>query len=232
VTRAWREYGLAPWRVETFKFSIDPELVAQVVDVVGLSLAPPENAVVLCVDGKSQIQSLDRTAPMLPMGRGLPARRSHDYVRHGTSTLFAALEIATGTVTAACKPRHTIRSSSPSSNRSPAPSRTCDGQLRRPQEGREPRLAHSQRTLASRTTSPRPPGHATGPWPHFDQKLSLTTAMTTTSRASSVSALDPSCPVKSDASLTGVHIGRADRAPPQAEGQFLGARRSPIGERS
>ena len=69
-------------------------------------MAPPENAVVLCVDEKSQIQALDRTAPMLPMQPGLPARRTHDYVRHGTSTLFAALEIATGTVTAACKPRH------------------------------------------------------------------------------------------------------------------------------
>ena len=106
VAKAWREYGVAPWRVETFKFSTDPELVAKVTDVVGLYLAPPENAIVLCVDEKSQIQALDRTAPMLPMQPGLPARRTHDYVRHGTSTLFAALEIATGRVTAACKPRH------------------------------------------------------------------------------------------------------------------------------
>jgi hypothetical protein len=94
---AWREYGVVPWRVETFKFSTDPEPVAKVVDVVGLYLAPTENAVVLCVDEKSQIQALDRTAPMLPMQPGLPARRTHDYVRHCTSTLFAALEIATGT---------------------------------------------------------------------------------------------------------------------------------------
>ena len=92
--------------VETFKFSTDPELVAKVTDVVGLYLAPPENAIVLCVDEKSQIQALDRTAPMLPMQPGLPARRTHDYKRHGTTTLFAALEIATGKVTAACKPRH------------------------------------------------------------------------------------------------------------------------------
>ena len=91
---------------ETFKFSTDPELVAKVTDVVGLYLAPPENAIVLCVDEKSQIQALDRTAPMLPMQPGLPERRTHDYVRHGTTTLFAALEIATGKVTAACKPRH------------------------------------------------------------------------------------------------------------------------------
>src|SRR5665811_25009 len=106
VARAWGDYGVAPWRVETFKFSTDPQLVGKVVDVVGLFLAPPENAIVLCVDEKSQIQALDRTAPMLPMQPGLPAWRTNDYVRHCTSTLFAALEIATGTVTAACKPRH------------------------------------------------------------------------------------------------------------------------------
>jgi transposase len=106
VARAWREYGVQPWRAETFKFSTDPELVAKVTDVVGLYLAPPENAVVLCVDEKSQIQALDRTAPMLPMQPGLPERRTHDYVRHGTATLFAALEIATGKVTATCLPRH------------------------------------------------------------------------------------------------------------------------------
>ncbi len=106
VARAWRDYGVQPWRSETFKFSTDPELVAKVIDVVGLYLAPPENAIVLCVDEKSQIQALDRTQKMLPMQPGLPERRTHDYVRHGTTTLFAALEVATGTVTAAVKPRH------------------------------------------------------------------------------------------------------------------------------
>src|SRR3954447_18958534 len=106
VARAWREYGVAPWRVETFKFSTDPELVAKVTDVVGLYLAPPRNAVVLCVDEKSQIQALDRTAPMLPLQPGLAERRTHDYVRNGTTTLFAALEIATGAVTGTCLPRH------------------------------------------------------------------------------------------------------------------------------
>ena len=105
VARAW-QYGIQPWRSETFKFSTDPELVAKVTDVVGLYLAPPENAVVLCVDEKSQIQALDRTAPMLPMQPGLPERRTHDYRRHGTTTLFAALEIATGRVTGHCLPRH------------------------------------------------------------------------------------------------------------------------------
>ena len=124
VTRAWREYGVQPWRAETFKFSTDPELVAKVSDVVGLYLAPPENAVVLCVDEKSQIQALDRTAPMLPMQPGLPERRTHDYVRHGTTTLFAALEIATGKVTATCQPGTVTRSSCASSSRSPAPTRT------------------------------------------------------------------------------------------------------------
>jgi transposase/transposase-like protein len=106
VARAWRDYGVQPWRSETFKFSTDPELVGKVTDVVGLYLAPPENAIVLCVDEKSQIQALDRTQKMLPMQPGLPERRTHDYVRHGTTTLFAALEVATGKVTAAVKPRH------------------------------------------------------------------------------------------------------------------------------
>lgn len=106
VARAWREYGVQPWKSETFKFSIDPELVGKVTDVVGLYLAPPENAVVLCVDEKSQIQALDRTTPMLPMRIGDAEKRTHDYKRHGTTTLFAALEIATGHVTGAVKPKH------------------------------------------------------------------------------------------------------------------------------
>jgi transposase len=106
VVRTWRDYGVAPWRSGTFKFSTDPELVAKVVDVVGLYLAPPENAIVLCVDEKSQIQALDRTAPLLPMRAGSPEQRTHDYVRHGTTTLFAALEVATGKVTGIVQPRH------------------------------------------------------------------------------------------------------------------------------
>jgi transposase len=106
VLRAWREHGIQPWRSTSFRFSTDPELAAKVVDVVGLYLDPPENAIVLCVDEKSQIQALDRTAPVLPTQPHLIERRSHDYVRHGTTTLFAALEVATGKVTAACKPRH------------------------------------------------------------------------------------------------------------------------------
>jgi transposase len=106
IAKAWREAGVQPWRSETFKFSTDPELVAKVTDIVGLYLAPPENAIVLCVDEKSQIQALDRTAPMLPMQPFVPEKRTHDYVRHGTTTLFAALDIATGQVTGLCQSRH------------------------------------------------------------------------------------------------------------------------------
>jgi len=106
VARAWRRYGLQPWRRESFKFSTDPELEAKVRDVVGLYLDPPEKAVVLCVDEKSQIQALDRTAPILPLRPGLPERATHDYVRHGTTTLFAALEVASGRVTEACYGQH------------------------------------------------------------------------------------------------------------------------------
>lgn len=106
VARIWRKWGLQPWRRETFKFSTDPELDAKVRDVVALYLNPPDKAVVLSVDEKSQIQALDRTAPILPMRPGLPEKATHDYVRHGTTTLFAALEVATGRVTDACYPRH------------------------------------------------------------------------------------------------------------------------------
>jgi transposase len=106
IQRAWRAYGVKPWKAESFRFSTDPELVGKVTDICGLYVAPPENAIVLCVDEKSQIQALDRTVPVLPMQPGLIERRSHDYYRHGTSTLFAALDIATGQVTAALKPRH------------------------------------------------------------------------------------------------------------------------------
>lgn len=106
VASIWKEYGVRPWRSETFKFSTDPELEAKVVDVVGLYLAPPENAVVLCIDEKSQIQALNRTQKTLPMQPGRAEQRTHDYVRHGTTTLFAALEIATGKVTGLCKKKH------------------------------------------------------------------------------------------------------------------------------
>jgi transposase len=106
IAAIWRKWGLQPWRRESFKFSTDPQLEAKVRDVVGLYLNPPDKAVVLSIDEKSQIQALDRTAPILPLRPGLPEKATHDYVRHGTTTLFAALEVATGKVTDACYPRH------------------------------------------------------------------------------------------------------------------------------
>jgi transposase len=106
VSRIWRAFGLQPHRSETFKLSSDPQFVEKVRDIVGLYLAPPERAVVLCVDEKSQIQALDRTQPLLPMRPGQIERRTHDYVRHGTTSLFAALDIATGKVIGQCYRRH------------------------------------------------------------------------------------------------------------------------------
>jgi transposase len=106
VARIWRKWKLQPWRRETFKFSTDPALDAKIRDVVGLYLNPPEKAVVVCIDEKSQIQALDRTAPILPIRLGLPEKATHDYVRHGTTTLFAALEVATGRIEQLCQPRH------------------------------------------------------------------------------------------------------------------------------
>jgi transposase len=98
VQRIWREHRLQPHREDTFKFSHDPELEAKVTDIAGLYLNPPEKAIVLCLDEKTMIQALDRTQPLLPMKPGQVARHTHDYVRNGTTDLFAALDIATGTV--------------------------------------------------------------------------------------------------------------------------------------
>jgi transposase len=106
ISRIWRAFGLKPHRSETFTLSKDPLLVEKVRDIVGLYLNPPERAVVLCVDEKSQIQALDRTQPLLPMRPGQAERRTHDYMRHGTTSLFAALDIATGEVIGQCFRRH------------------------------------------------------------------------------------------------------------------------------
>lgn len=106
ISRIWRAFGLKPHRVETFKLSKDPRFIEKVRDIVGLYMSPPERAVVLCVDEKSQIQALDRTEPILPMRPGLPEKRTHDYRRHGTTSLFAALNVATGEVIGHCYPRH------------------------------------------------------------------------------------------------------------------------------
>lgn len=106
VVRIWHAYGLQPHREETFKLSTDPLFIDKVRDVVGLYLQPPERALVLCVDEKTSVQALDRTAPLLQLQPGQPERRTHDYTRHGTTSLFAALDVATGKVIARCHPRH------------------------------------------------------------------------------------------------------------------------------
>ena len=106
VSRIWRSFGLQPHRSETFKLSEDPYFIEKVRDVVGLYMAPPEHAIVLCVDEKSQVQALDRTQPLLPMRPGQAERGTHDYVRHGTTSLFAALDTATGAVIGKCLRRH------------------------------------------------------------------------------------------------------------------------------
>lgn len=106
ISRIWRAFSLQPHRLETFKLSNDPLFVAKVRDIVGLYMDPPDKALVLCVDEKSQMQALERTQPLLPMSPGLPACRTHDYVRHGTTTLFAALDAKTGKVIGKCYRRH------------------------------------------------------------------------------------------------------------------------------
>jgi len=106
IVRIWRAFGLQPHRVENFKFSKDPQFVEKVRDIVGLYLNPPDRAIVLCVDEKSQVQALNRTQPILPLAPGLPARQSHDYERHGVTSLFAALDVASGVTISNCYRRH------------------------------------------------------------------------------------------------------------------------------
>ena len=103
----WRSFGLQPWRTETFKVSPDPLLIDKIRDIVGIYLNPPRNAVVFSVDEKPQIQALERTAPVLPMLPGVPERRSFDYERHGTTDLFAALNIANGKIISKLSAQHT-----------------------------------------------------------------------------------------------------------------------------
>jgi len=109
VHRIWNAFSLQPHRSETFKLSTDPQFVEKVRDIVGLYLDPPERALVLCVDEKSQIQALDRTQPLLPMRPGQAERRTHDYERHGVTTLFAALDVKAGTIVGKCMQRHRAR---------------------------------------------------------------------------------------------------------------------------
>jgi transposase len=106
IVRIWRAFGLQPHRVENFKFSKDPQFVEKVRDIVGLYLNPPDRAIVLCVDEKSQVQALNRTQPILPLAPGVPARQSHDYKRHGVTSLFAAMDVASGVTISNCYRRH------------------------------------------------------------------------------------------------------------------------------
>ena len=109
VQRIWRSHGLAPHRLRTFKLSNDPRFAEKVRDIVGLYVEPPAHAVVLSVDEKSQIQALDRTQPGLPMKKGRAGTMTHDYKRHGTTTLFAALDVLEGKVIGRCMQRHRHR---------------------------------------------------------------------------------------------------------------------------
>ena len=147
VSRIWRAFGLKPHIVQTWKLSTDPQFIDKVRDVVGLYMSPPENALVLCVDEKSQIQALDRTAPCLPMLPTTPARRTHDYVRNGTTSLFAAFDLASGSVIAQSyrQHRHQEFLALPQAHRrrraqgpGPAPG---PGQLRHAQDPRDPPVA-------------------------------------------------------------------------------------------
>jgi transposase len=106
ISRIWQTFGLQSHRIATFKLSADPQFVEKVRDIVGLYLNPPDHALVLCLDEKSQVQALDRTRPLLPMRPGIPAQQTHDYIRHGTTSLFAALNVASGQVIGQCHRRH------------------------------------------------------------------------------------------------------------------------------
>jgi len=106
ISRIWRTFGLQPHRTETFQLSTDPQFVDKVRDVVGLYVSPPQNALVLCIDEKSQIQALERSQPVLPLAPGQPERHTSDYFRHGTLSLFAALDVASGKVYARCRKKH------------------------------------------------------------------------------------------------------------------------------
>src|SRR5512133_3241281 len=106
IVRIWRAFGLQPHRVESFKLSKDPQFVEKVRDIVGLYLNPPDRAIVLCVDEQSQVQALNRTQPILPLAPGVPARQSHEYERHGVTSLFAAIDVASGVTISTCYRRH------------------------------------------------------------------------------------------------------------------------------
>ena len=153
VSRIWRAFALQPHRTETFKLSADPFFIEKVRDIVGLYLDPPDRALVLCVDEKSQIQALDRTRPLLPLRPGQVERRTHDYVRHGTTSLFAALDARTGKVIGQCHRRHRavefrqfLDAIESAGARRVGRAPDC-GQLRHPQDGADPELVRQTAPL-------------------------------------------------------------------------------------
>lgn len=154
IHRIWQAFGLQPHRSETFKLSSDPLFVDKVRDIAGLYLSPPERAVVLCVDEKSQVQALDRTQPLLPMRPGQAERRTHDYTRHGTTSLFAALDVKVGTIIGKCMPRHRtqeFRKFLDEVERNVPAAPRCarhHGQLRHTQDRADPQLVCQTATLA------------------------------------------------------------------------------------
>ena len=153
ISRIWRAFGLQPHRSDTFKLSKDPLFIEKVRDIVGLYMNPPDRAMVLCVDEKSQMQALDRTQPLLPMRPGQVERRTHDYKRHGTTSLFAALDVKTGAVIGDCHRRHRRRSSGSSSTPSTSGARTAGhpsgpGQLRHAQNSDHPFLVGEATALS------------------------------------------------------------------------------------
>ncbi len=159
VHRIWRDHKLKPHQVRSFKFSKDPRLAEKIVDVVGLYMDPPKGALVLCVDEKTQIQALDRTQPTLPIKPGKAARMTHDYKRNGTTSLYAALEIATGEAPAPATPSTATKSSWPSSSSSRRPTRdaSCTSWPTTTRPTSTPTSKPGwQRTPASPCTSPRP----------------------------------------------------------------------------
>jgi len=166
IHRIWRAFGLQPHRSETFKLSADPLFVEKVRDIVGLYLDPPERAVVLCVDEKSQIQALDRTQPLLPMRPGQSERRTHDYKRHGTLSLFAALDVQVGKVIGRCFRRHRAREFRKFLDTVEAnvrPDSTCTSSWTTPARIRPSSSATgspSARVGTSTSPRPRPPGSA------------------------------------------------------------------------
>ena len=160
ISRIWRAFGLKPHLVESFKLSPDPQFIDKVRDVAGLYLNPPDAAVVLCVDEKTQIQALDRTAPTVPMMPGVPARQTHDYIRHGTTNLYAALDVASGCVITEMTPGTGLGSSSSSSPSStaafPVNWRCMSCSTTSPRTARPPSSAGSSAIPASPCISRRP----------------------------------------------------------------------------